>query len=470
MHTREFDMNLAQRIAFVRVATLAFAASVFLAACGGGSPGSTPVVETPTATTGTFGLFITDKPSEDFAEINLDVTKAVLIGGDDAQQVLFDIADGADPREIDLLDLTNFNEPIVFGEVAVGTYTKLRLYIDNLKLVPHDTGDGPVEVISVDKLPANGKIDLLDQDGFDILPGGTLLAEVDIDANKSIKVTGAGNSGKYNFRPVVKVQFSSDGAEQKLTRVEGFVSDPLDPAGSFALCATLDGDNCVDVMTGIDTSFFDVDGLPTDFTGVALESPAVVIGQYQVDPDIVLDAIVVELGDTAQVKGFVSNPLPDSPSLPEGFVLVAREQSDLAVELFQNNTKYFNADSEIGADSIVLGAAVEVEGVLADPDTLRAALVFVEAEDDEQLSGKIFDQPIADTRTFMLMPSEGDNISVRVMSDADILFVDVTESTVAVGEFDDLAMDQAVDIFGVMGEDSIFHADEIIVDGPLPSP
>ena len=229
-------MNLSQRITSARAATLALAAAVLLAACGGGSSGSAPVVETPTATTGTFGLFITDKPSEDFAEINLDVTKAVLIGGDDSQQVLFDVADGAEVREIDLLDLTNFNEPIVFGEVAVGTYTKLRLFIDNLELVPHDPDAVP---ISIDKLPANGKIDLLDQDGFDVLPGGTLLAEVDIDANKSIKVTSAGKSGKYNFRPVVKVQFSNDGAQEKLARVEGFVSDPLDPTGSFSLCATV---------------------------------------------------------------------------------------------------------------------------------------------------------------------------------------------------------------------------------------
>ncbi|MDH3266950.1 MAG: DUF4382 domain-containing protein, partial [Gammaproteobacteria bacterium] len=435
-------MNLSQRIASARAATLALAAAVFLAACGGGTSGSAPVVETPTATTGTFGLFITDKPSEDFAEINLDVTKAVLIGGDDMQQVLFDIADGADPREIDLLDLTNFNEPIVFGEVAVGTYTKLRLYIDNLELVPHDTGDGPVEVISIDKLPANGKIDLLDQDGFEVLPGATLLAEVDIDANKSIKVTGAGNSGQYKFRPVVKVQFSNDGGQDKLARFEGFVSDPLDPAGSFSLCATETAENCVDIMTGINASFFDIDGAPTDFTGVALDSPVVVIGRYQVDPDIFLDAIVVEIGGTAvQVKGqAVSNPLDNK------FLLLAEDESDLTVEL-QPNTKYFDADGEIGADAIVLGAAVEVEGVLADPDILRAAFVFVEAEDDEQISGTI-NSDITD-RTFELLLSDASTtVNVTVLDDADILLVDEGASEVTIGDITSLANGQSVELFG----------------------
>ncbi len=446
-------MNISQCIAFGRTVILALAAAVFLAACGGSS-GSAPVVETPTATTGTFGLFITDKPSEDFAEINLDVTKAVLIGGDDSQQVLFDIAEGHDARNIDLLDLTNFNEPIVFGEVAVGTYTKLRLFIDNLQLVPHGTDAEP---ISIDNLPANGKIDLLDQDGFDVLPGGTLLAEVDIDANKSIKVTGAGNSGKYQFRPVVKVQFSSDGAQDKLTRIEGIVSDPLDPAGSFSLCAPDSAENCVDVMTGIDTSFFDIEGLPTDFTGVALESPVVVIGRYQVDPDIVLDAIVVEIGGTAvQVKGeVVSNPVDNK------FLLLAEDESDLTVEL-QANSRYFDETGEIGADSIVLGAAVEIEGVLPDPDTLRAALVFIEGPDDEQLSGTI-NSDITD-RTFDLLLTDASTIvAVTVAEGADILLVDEVASEVTIGDITSLANGQSVELFGATTENG-FEANEVIVD------
>ncbi|MGB5510544.1 MAG: DUF4382 domain-containing protein [Woeseiaceae bacterium] len=452
-------MDLSHRLACARVATLALATAVFLAACGGGSSGSAPVVETSTATTGTFGLFITDKPSEDFAEINLDVTKAVLIGGDDAQQVLFDVADGADVREINLLDLTNFNEPIVFGEVAVGTYTKLRLFIDNLVLVPHDPDAAP---ISIDKLPANGKIDLLDQDGFDVLPGGTLLAEVDIDANKSIKVTGTGKSGKYNFRPVVKVQFSNDGAQDKLARFEGFVSDPLDPAGSFSLCATETAENCVDVMTGINTSFFDIDGAPTDFTGVALDSPVVVFGRYEVDPDVFLDALVVEIGGTAvQVKGeVVSNPVDDT------FLLLAEDGSDLTVEL-QVGTRFFNDDGEIGADAVLLGADVEVEGVFPDPDVLRAALVFVEAPDEEQISGTI-NSDIIDRTFELLLSGASTTVNVTVLGDADILLVNEAASEVTIGDITSLANGQMVELFGTFPGDGLFDANEVIVVVPPP--
>jgi len=452
-------MNALMRYLSARPLLLALTTAMYLTACGGGSSDTVPVVEpAPIATTGMFGLFITDEPSEDFAEINLDVVKAVLIGGDDAQQVLFDIADGDDPREVDLLDLTNFNEPIVFGEVAVGTYTKLRLVIDNLELVPHDPEADP---ILIDPLPANGKIDLLDQDGFDVLPDATLLAEVDIDANKSIKVTGAGNSGKYKFRPVVKVQFTyEEGTLEKLTRVEGFVSDPLDPAGSFSLCATEASENCVDVMTGIDTSFFDIDGAPTDFTGVALESPVVVFGLYQVDPDVILDAIVVEIGGTAeQVKGqVVSDPMANK------FLLLAEDDSDLTVEL-QTNTKYFDADGEVGPDAVVLGAAVEVEGVISEPDVIRAALVFVEADDDEQLSGTINGTVDTTAGTFELLLSDGSTtVMVTVASDADILLVDEAASVVTRGSIDDLADGQSVDLFGTTPSDGMFDANEVIVD------
>ena len=450
-------MDISRFFLSLRLPLLTVTLGLFLAACGGSS-GSTPA-----ATTGTFGLFITDKPSDDFAEINLDVTQAVLIGGDDSQQVLFDVADGDDPREIDLLDLTNFNEPIVFGEVAVGTYTKLRLYIDNLELVPLPDPENPgadIESIFIENLPANGKIDLLDQDGFDILPDTTLLGEVDIDANKSIKITGAGNSRKYNFRPVVKVQFSSDGAEQKLTRIEGFVSDALDPAGSFALCASPGGDNCVDVMTGIDTSFFDVAGLPTDFTGVALESPVVVIGRYQVDPDIVLDAIVVEIGGTAaQVKGeVVTDPLN------EPFLLLAEDDSTLTVDL-QENTKYFSAAGEVQADSVVLGADVEIEGVFPDPDQIRAALVFVEAPDDEQVSGTINGPVDTGAGTFDLLLGDGVTVvMVTVADDPVILLVNEVASEVTQGLVGDLADGQSVDLFGITPAEGTFTASEIIVD------
>jgi hypothetical protein len=448
-------MNAQKLYGQTRFALLAAFASLSIVACGGGSGGSneSPVAATPT--TGTVGLFFTDAPTDEFSAINLNVTKAVLIGSDDGQQMLFE---GSEP--IDLLNLTNFNEPIVFGDVAVGTYTKLRLYIDDLELVPH-VGD-PI----YPALPANGKIDMLDSDGFAVLPGRTLMVEIDMDANKSIKITNAGNGKKYKFRPVVKAKFMDGGLDNKLARVEGNVGEIYsDPAGSFLLCDIDTPDSCVKVATDSTSSIFGEDGLATDFSTLAVGNMVVVIGRYQVDPDIVLNALVLEIGGNAeQVKGnVVSKPMDGT------FLLLADDGSDLVIEQ-QPGTRYFDNMGEIGADSIVLGVDIEVEGVKppkadeADPDLLRAALVFVEDDPDEQISGTIIEPLDADDMSFGLTLSGGGDTCVRVGDSADVLLVDDANSTVTMGTFADLALGQTVDVFGQSVADSCFEANEVIVE------
>jgi hypothetical protein len=443
---------------------LAAVVSLFLSACGGGS-GTTanpPVNEPPPPqpTSGIVGLVITDKPTETFSAIKLDIVQAILIG-DDGQELLFE-----GPRQINLLDLTNYSEPVLFERVAAGTYTKLRLYIDNLELVSMDGNESWFP-----KLPANGKVDLLDQDGFAVLPGRTMIIEVDIDANKSIKVTGTGN-GKYQFRPVVKVDILDGGLQDKLARLEGFVAETYDdPAGSFLVCHAIEVDNCITVRTGMDTSVFDMEGAPTDMTSLMVDDPVVVIGRYNWDDsgnsDIWLDAIIVEIGGNAvQVKGnVVSDPANDE------FLLQKYDDSSLVVEL-QDGTRFFDPTGEVGPDSIVLGTDVEVEGVMpavgeGEAARIRAALVFVMPEDADQASGTIADEPDAGTRSFMLTPEAGGNdICVNVAEEASVLLVDVGASEILTGTFDELAMDQLVDLFGQApdAEDGCFLAEEVIVE------
>ena len=457
-------MNTTRIICRTQLPILALAASLFLAACGGSSNSEPPVAVPPAQSTGIVGLLFTDKPTDDYSAIKLNVVEAILIGGDDGQQMLFK---GSEP--IDLLDLTNFNEPIVFGEVAVGTYTKLRLVIDDLELVRKDDGASIFP-----KLPANGKIDLLDSNGFEVLPGRTLLVAIDMDANKSIKITGAGNSDKVNFRPVVRVNFMDGGMQDKLARVEGVVSEKFtNPANSFELCDIDTPVNCINVATGADTSIFDDEGLPTNFDTLMVNDMVVVIGRYDVEGDPILDAVVLEIGGNAeQLKGnVVSAPMNDE------FLLRVDGNGDVVVALQPGSTKYFDAEGPIGPDAIVVGADIEVEGVLpakaldTDPDVIRAALVFVEAEEADQLSGTITGTPDSAMRTFVLAP---DDVSVdactvvHVADGAEILLVDAVASEVSDGKFSDLAVDQHVDLFGAIvtddASDTCFEASEVIVD------
>ena len=459
-------------ISRTRLALLATAISFFVSSCGGGSgsSGNNPALAEPLPTTGTVAILFTDRPSEVFSEINLNVREAILIGGDgvDGQQVLFQ---GEEP--IDLLNLTNFNEPIIFGKVDAGIYTKLRLIIDALELVPID--GSPYQF---PKLPANGKIDLLDPNGIEVLPGRTLIVEIDMEANKALKITGAGKSGQYKFRPVVKATFMDGDAgvlPDKLARLEGTASN-IDPAGTFTLCDIETPDSCVSVATDGGTSIFGNEGAPADFNALGDMATVVVIGNYTVEGSIMLHALILEIGGNAeQIKGnVVSAPMDDK------FLLLKDDDTDIVVEL-QVGTKYYDENGALGPDAVVLGTDIEVEGVQppkavdTDPDLIRAALVFIMAEEDAQASGTIIEPLDPDTSSFGLTLADGSSdICVRVNTDpaADVLLVNVTESEVTMAAFSDLYVGQVVDLFGVMSD--CFDANEVIVDvnasPPPPSP
>jgi hypothetical protein len=450
-------MNISARYLQTRLALPALAASLFIASCGGSGGDNSKLSNNPTATTGTIALLFTDRPTVEFSAIKLNVTDAILIGGDSTsgQQILFQ---GSEP--IDLLDLTNYSEPIIFGEVDAGIYTKLRLVIDDLELVPND--GGPSEFPS---LPANGRIDLLDPSGIEILPGRTLIAEIDMEANKAIHIVSAGNSDKYQFRPVVKAKFM-DGdlgnLPDKLARLEGTASN-VDLAGTFVLCDVESPDSCIDVSTNGETSVFDFDGADTGFGTLMNGDAVVVIGSYSVNGSILLNAVVLEIGGTAeQIKGSVV-----SAPVNERFLVLRIGGEEIVVEL-QAGTKFYDENRALDAGSIVIGTDVEVEGVRhskadsADPDLIWAALVFIEAEEDDQATGTIIDPRNAAFRSFGLTQTGGGDICVRVDDDADILLVDIEKSEVTMATFAELAVGQVIDLFGVMSD--CFDANEVIVD------
>ena len=527
------SMKSAARASFVSLAV-----ALLIAACGGGGGGgggstndNTGVQPPPASvtSTGTVGLIFTDKPSEEFVAIKLNVREAILIG-DGVQVQLFE-----GEREIDLLDLTNFNEAIVFGEVPAGVYTKLRLIIDDLRLYEEEGGD-PINV----PLPANGKIDMLDPGGIPVFPGRTLLAEIDMDANKSIKITEQGNGKSYRFRPVVRAAFMDGGMPSKLARLEGIVNEiPMDPAGSFVLCDIETPESCININTDDATSIFDEVGAPAElgFEAIMLEQRVVVIGNYKhegdddgdsdsdvdsdsdsdsdmdtdgdsdgnsdsdadsdsdsdsdmgmdgaddsdsdsgrVDNDVELMAIVVELSaDAEQLKGDVLST-PDSNNQ---FLMQIDENGQIIVEL-QGGTKFYGVDGPLDVGSIVVGADVEVEGVRPpkaaeeDPDLIRAALVFVESADADQLSGTIAEPVPADplAEYFTITPSVGTEACFRISDETTILFVDTETSTVTPGEPAQLAVDQVVDLFGQTSANAMsdcFMADDVLVEGPPPA-
>src|SRR5210317_2574860 len=109
--------------------------------------------------------------------------------------------------------------------------------------------------------PANGRIDLLQPGGIEVVPGRTLVAHVDMDANKSIHLVQTGNS-KYRLRPVVRVEFKLDGLPDELVRAEGKITEADE--GGYVLCLLDNMDTCLDVTLREGACVFDVDGIPIE--------------------------------------------------------------------------------------------------------------------------------------------------------------------------------------------------------------
>ncbi len=459
----------------IRTTLALLAMAGVLAACGGGSDASDPA---PRPSTGTVALLLTDMPTHDLDEINLDVVEATLIGGE-GQQTLFSNADN--PIQIDLLHLQNFSQPIGFEDVPVGVYTKLRLRISKLTLVKY-VEDGENEFY-MPPLPANGKIDLLHPEGFEVLPGRTLIVELDMDANKSFQVVQTGNSqsdkGQYRFRPVVFVEFSNTDAPDKLTRIEGRVDQVVDGEPDvFVVCSRNNPDTCIDVSLTTDGCVYGMDGTSTDPETIAEGDDVVVIGRYsRSGDDVVLDAIVIELGPAELVVGSV-NSLPDEN---DTFVLIDRQNNEIVVELQKDGdqqrdcTQVIRPDGSIvGWEGLDIGQRVEVEGVRppetdSDPMLLRAALIIIDGDDaEERVSGTIAPPFDKDALSFFLVTSADANGGVTVVLDPDATIkVLAGDGNQEDGTFDDDIMTgegDAAEVFGELGTDGFFHAREVIIE------
>ena len=446
----------------LRLCVLILSSAFLISSCGGGSPADTPPA------TGTVLFLLTDGPADDLSAIYLEVTEATLIGGN-GQQTIF-----SGNKTINLLDLYNFNEPIAFGEVLAGDYTKIRLQILSLELVEKDTGKRTFL-----RPPANGKIDLLDQGRFTVYPGRTLVVEIDIDANKSIHIVGTGNS-TYQFRPVVKVNIMDGGLPDKLARLEGVVAEIYDdPAGKFLLCSADFSDVCVVVYLAIGGSVFDADGLPVSIGQLMVDDFVTVIGRYRqddannmentgVDEKFAFDAIVIEIGGNAdQVKGIVAS----TPDENDQFDFVV-DKDDVVTIQIQEGTKIIGKDGELDRSALVITQKAEIEGVVVeaavtgDPDTIRAALILIDdGFYEDKLSGSIASQLDPSDMSFTLSTASGD-LCVDLNSNSIITLISETAdgTQVKIGTFADLASGQSVAAYGQQGVIGCFDASEVVVD------
>lgn len=377
-----------------------------LVACGGGGGENSQA----TVSTGQVALLVTDGPTDEFDEINIRLEKVELLGNGPPVSIF-----ASQPGKlVDLLKLRGEAQLLELSDdVPAGNYDKIRLLVATVELVKLDAEGGVLERHFAD-LPANGKIDLNPRAPFAVTAGGTLLIQLDLDANKAIHIVKTGQSQKHKFRPVVFVDIDSQMAVGKLVRLDGFISE-LDADG-FLLCrqlATNSGENwsgrCVAVRLRPETVIFDELGDPVGFNELTLNNPVQVVGRFGVqDPArdeqvfATFDAYVVEIGGFLTLRGTVLS----DPILQEGRLFFDFEpalgQGVLGVlQVLADRTRVFSVDgNELGLADLAAGDKVLVDGVLEAGPLLpqfKAALIIREMGVATMLEGILVGpSPLAD--------------------------------------------------------------------------
>jgi hypothetical protein len=161
-----------------------------------------PVTASPT---GTIQVLVTDAPKHDVSRVELTVTEVDVhkAGGDgeSGNWTTLDIQE----ETFNLLDLQNgLTMLLADGEIEAGKYTQLRMTVFEV-IVDYD------DVVGAQAEVPSGILKFVRP--FTLEAGGNITLIVDIDAAKSVVITGASKQDKAKvlFKPVVKLQVASEG-------------------------------------------------------------------------------------------------------------------------------------------------------------------------------------------------------------------------------------------------------------------
>ncbi len=361
------------------------AAAFILVGCGGSGGGSDGFSTGSSSGSGNVALLLADGPAENYDNIWISVTKVLLIPADrnpnGSPVVIFESNKG---HEIDLLELRDQDFLLtVKKRVPAGWYSKVRLEVNGIR-----SEGGDCDNLQL-KLPS-GKIDLNPRSEFEVRSGQTLSIRLDIDANKSINLHEAGNSGKCIFRPVVFVDIETIITPQRCPRlltgeiislvknertgvVEGFALDLTDNRGR------------IDVWLSDDprqpTIIFGEDGNRVRPNALQPGQEVRVRGKITSQGD--LTASVVVIGDVLNAKGIVVSPVDSASIFPlkldPGQKLIGEQVN---VEVTMATLVLLGCDEEVSPDAIQRGKRARVVGKFdVNENVLRAVAIFLESEE-----------------------------------------------------------------------------------------
>lgn len=476
-------------ISVTRLISIFYLGLVFAVVSGCGYGNSDTADASNTSGTGSVALLLTDAPSDIFEEINLTVLKVELLS-DDGRVTVFQ-----GKRKFNLLNLTDARIFAIREGIPAGIYSKIRLTLAEIELVDYNGTDNPADDdYYYPKLPGNGKLDLVPHHNFIVIPGGTLVIQIDMDATKSIHIVKKGVKDEYNFRPVVFINIVTDAFKERYIKLHGDIYAINSVDKSFKLCNTdipvqtsddlmkHGSRGCVRVVTDTSTSIFDITGAPAGFGDLAEGEPATVFGRLQrytddykdIDEladhddeyelhDLVLKAALIELGPesgfhrlngTATSAVNIDNQFNMDVAPGQGLVTPL----NLTVQI-QKSTLLINRKGiPVDSTAIDSGKLVSVRGVLdVTKDILFASVVVVDTDGSTQLTGTVGANPDASCG-FTLMTASGDR-SIHTDVNTKIFLVTAGASTpINVSE---LKPGQQADVYGNYSS-SCFDAHTII--------
>ena len=159
--------------------------------------------------TGIIQVLVTDAPKHDVHSVNITVSKVeVHKAGGDGTSGKWTSLNVTHEKPFNLLDLQNgLTMLLADGEVKAGKYTQLRMTIFEV-IVDYD------DVVQEAEVPS-GELKFVHP--FTLEAGGSITLIVDIDAAKSVIITGGKKQeeDKVLFKPVVKLQVISEPVESE---------------------------------------------------------------------------------------------------------------------------------------------------------------------------------------------------------------------------------------------------------------
>ena len=175
-------------------------AMMAMALVGCAAPSSTP--------TGSVEVRVTDAPAkEEVTSVKVTVTSVEIhkAGANQEDESGWMPMKLSGANTFDLLQIKGLEEVLATGDLAVGTYTQIRMEVT--KVAVTFKGGQPEDV----KLPS-GKLKFVQP--FDVAAGKTTVLLFDFDAAKSVNVTG---NEQVMFKPVIKLSVTKTPGAMEIT-------------------------------------------------------------------------------------------------------------------------------------------------------------------------------------------------------------------------------------------------------------